>query len=75
MIKLAEGSNKVFCSLTITEFKYLTKNKPEDVVDGTAISLLWIKNVIDSISNFQSFISDAKGNAETLATKLGAMLT
>lgn len=76
MIKLAEGNNKVFASLTINEFKYLARvSSVDDVADGTAIDLVWIKNIIDNVNNFQAELTEAKAAAETLADKLGTMIT
>lgn len=71
---MAKGTNKVFCELSIVEFEYLIKTPVDDIANGVDTSLTWVKNIIDSIANYQTFIQDAKTAAEALVIKLGYML-
>lgn len=75
MIKLANTNNEVFVKLTIPEFKYLAQVADvNDVPDGNNVSLTWIKDIIDNVTNFQVNITAAKLKAEELAVALGTMI-
>ena len=76
MLKLAQAGASVYCKLSKTEFKFLAQvNDPADVQDNSAVDLLWVKTLTDSISQFAPYITEAKTTAEKLAVVLGNMIT
>ena len=75
MKKLAHTDNLVIVSLTHAEFEGLAKTTADNAVNDQHISLSWIAAILDQVSNFQTFIGQAKSYADNLSTKLGQMIT
>ena len=61
MQKLARAGNSIYVTLSLTEFRGLAKVADvDDIVDGTNVSLAWIKNILDNVSSFQTELAEAK---------------
>jgi len=76
MIKLADSGNKVFVSLTYTEFNALADvAAAADVANGDTVSLVWIKTILDNVSNFQTELVDIKAKIAETDAMVSAMIT